>query len=163
MEKLFFGELREIYGAEKHQIMIFPLLKKAASSLQLQNALANHLDTTREHITRLEKVFRMLGKRPAARESEAILGIGREAETVIGTTKKGTATRDAGLIVTAQKLEHYEISSYGSLAQMARTLEYDDILDILETILYEEKEFDDLLTALAENYINTEASREYAE
>lgn len=163
MEKLFLQELRELYGAEKHQIMILPLLKKAASCLQLQNALANHLDTTREHSTRLEKIFRMLGKRPVARESEAILGIGREAETVIGMTKKETATRDAGLIVTAQKLEHYEISSYGSLAQLARTLEYDDILDILETTLFEEKEFDDLLTALAENYINTEASREYAE
>jgi ferritin-like metal-binding protein YciE len=163
MEKLFLDELREIYGAEKHQTLILPMLKKAASSLKLQNVLANHLDTTREHITRLEKVFRMLGKKPAARQSEAILGIGREAETVIETTKKGTATRDAGLVVAAQKLEHYEISSYGSLAQLARTLEYDDILDILEATLHDEKEADDLLTALAENYINTEASREYSD
>lgn len=162
MEKLFLNELREIYGAEKHQTRIFPLLKKAASSLQLQNALANHLDTTREHLTRLEKIFRMLGKRPVTRDSETLLCIGREAETMIETTQKGTATRDAGLIVTTQKLEHYEISSYGSLAQLARTLEYDDVLDILETTLYEEKEFDDLLTALAENYINAEASQEDA-
>lgn len=162
MEKLFLNELREIYGAEKHQTRILPLLKKAASCLQLQNALANHLDITREHLTRLEKIFRMLGKRPVTRDPEAILGIGREAETVMETTQKGTATRDAGLIITTQKLEHYEIASYGSLAQLARTLEYDDVLDILETILYEEKEFDDLLTALAENYINAEASQEDA-
>ena len=163
MEKLFLDGLREIYGAEKHQIMILPMLKKAASSLKLQNALANHLDATREHITRLEKIFRMLGKRHVARQSEAILGIGHEAETVIDTTKKGTATRDAGLVVAARKLEHYEIAAYGSLAQLARTLEYDDILDILEDTLYDEKEADDLLTALAENYINTEAGREYSE
>lgn len=163
MEKLFLDELREIYGAEKHQTVILPLLKKAASSLKLQNMLANHLDTTREHIVRLEKIFRMLGKKLVARQSEAVLGIGREAETVIETTEKGTATRDAGLVVAVQKLEHYEISCYGSLAQLARTLEYDDVLDILETTLYDEKEADDLLTALAENYINTEASREYSE
>jgi len=162
MEKLFLDELREMYGAEKHQLMILPLLKKAASSLSLQNVLAHHLDTTREHITRLERVFRLLGKRSVARDSEAILAIGREAETVIGTTRKGSATRDAGLIVVAQKIEHYEISSYGSLAQLARTQEYDDVLDILETSLYEEKEMDDVLTALAENYINVEAGREDA-
>lgn len=160
MEKFFLDELREIYGAEKHQIVVLPLLKKAASSLKLQNMLAYHLDATREHISRLEEIFGLLGKTPEARQSEAMLGIGREAETVIESTEKGTATRDAGLVVAAQKLEHYEISSYGSLAQLARTLEYDDILDILETTLYEEKEADDLLTALAENYINTEASRE---
>ncbi|HVV06059.1 MAG TPA: DUF892 family protein [Puia sp.] len=160
MEKFFLDGLREIYGAEKHQTVVLPLLKKAASSLRLQNMLANHLYTTREHISRLEEIFTMLGISPEARQSEALLGIGREAETVIGTTEKGSATRDAGLIVAAQKLEHYEISSYGSLAQLARTLEYDDVLDILEMTLMEEKEADELLTALAENYINTEASRE---
>jgi ferritin-like metal-binding protein YciE len=163
MEKLFLDELRETYGAEKHQLMVLPLLKKAASSQRLQNILAHHLDTTREHIIRLERVFRLLGKRPVARDSEVMLCIGREAEMAIGTTPKGTATRDAGLIVVAQKMEHYEISSYGSLAQLARTQEYDDVLDILESTLYEEKEFDDLLTALAENYINVEASREDAD
>ena len=160
MEKLFVDELKEIYGAEKHQTFVLPMLKKAASSLKLQNMLANHLYATREHISRLEDIFIILGVSPEARQSEALLGIGREAETVIGTTEKGTATRDVGLVVTTQKLEHYEISSYGSLAQLARTLEYDEVLDILEMTLYEEKEADDLLTALAENYINIEASRE---
>ncbi len=160
MEKLFLDELRELYGAEKHQTLLLPLLKKAASSLKLQNMLANHLDATREHIARLEEIFTLLGAKPEDRQSEALLGIGREAETVIDTTEKGTATRDVGLVVAAQKLEHYEISTYGSLAQLARTMEYDDILDILEMTLYEEKEADDLLTALAENYINPEASKE---
>ena len=162
MEKLFLDELREAYGAEKHQTLILPLLKKAASSLRLQSLLANHLHTTREHITRLEEIFALLQVSPEARPSEGMFGIGREAETVIETTEKGSATRDAGLVMAVQKLKHHEISAYGSLAQMARTLEHDDILDLLELTLYEEKEADDLLTAIAENYINTEASREYS-
>ena len=153
MEKLFLDELREIYGAEKHQTVVLPLLKKAAASLRLQNMLANHLDATREQIGRLEEIFGMLGKDPGARPPEAVLRISRKAETVIETTEKGTAARDAGLVVAVQELEHYEISSYGSLAQWCRTLEYDDILDILEMTLLEEKEADDLLTALTENYI----------
>src|SRR5690349_1711102 len=106
MEKLFLDELKEIFGAEKHQMEVLPILKKAASSLRLQNMLANHLFTTREHISRLEEIFTILGVPPEARQSEALLGIGREAETVIATTEKGTATRDAGLVVAVQKLEH---------------------------------------------------------
>ena len=153
MEKLFLDELREIYGAEKHQIMVLHLLKKAASTQRLQNMLANHLDATREQICRLEEIFGMLGKDAGARPSEAVLEIAREAETVIETTEKGSATRDAGLVVAVQKLERYEITSYGSLARLCRTLEYDDILDVLEMTLHEEKEAADLLTVLAENYI----------
>jgi len=160
LEDLFFEELREIYGAEQHQLQVLPLLKKAASSLKLQNVIASHLDDTREQINRLEILFEKIGQTAEARVSEAILGITRAAEDVITATEKGTATRDAGIIVAVQKLEHYEIASYGSLAQHARTLEYDEMEEILELSLFEEKEADDLLTALAENYINAEARRE---
>jgi len=160
LEGLFLEELKELYGAEKHQLLILPMLKKASSSLKLQNVLASHLDDTREHILRLEGVFATMGQVAEARLSEAILGISREGEIVIEATEKESATRDAGIIVAAQKLEHYEITGYGSLAQHARTLEYDDIEEILESTLVEEKEADDLLTALAENYINIEAAGE---
>jgi ferritin-like metal-binding protein YciE len=160
LEQLFLDELKDIYGAEQHQLLILPLLKKAASSLKLRNVLASHLDDTREQIVRLELIFEKMGSPVEPHASEAILGITREAEMVIEATEKETATRDAGIIVAAQKLEHYEITSYGSLAQHARTLEYDDIEEILELSLYEEKEADDLLTALAENYINNQARRE---
>ncbi len=160
LEALFIDELKELYGAEQHQLNVLPLLKKAASSLKLQNVLANHLDATREHVQRLAVIFEKLGHPVEARMSAAILGIAREAEQVIETTEKSTATRDAGLIVAAQKLEHYEITSYGSLAQHAQTLDWDEIEEILESSLYEEKEQDDLLTTLAENYINKEAGRE---
>jgi ferritin-like metal-binding protein YciE len=160
LEGLFLEELKELYGAEKHQLLILPMLKKAASSLKLQNVLASHLDDTRVHIVRLEETFEKMGQKAEGRLSEAILGLTREGEIVIEATQKGTATRDAGIIVAAQKLEHYEITGYGSLAQHARTLEYDEIEELLELTLFEEKEADDLLTALAENYINIEAKGE---
>ena len=160
LEELFLDELKEAYGAEQHQLQVLPLLKKAASSLKLQNVIASHLDDTREHIRRLENIFEKMGKPAEALISEAIMGLTRAAENIIATTEKATATRDAGIIVAVQKLEHYEITSYGSLAQHARTLEYDEIEEILELSLYEEKEADDLFTALAENYINAEARRE---
>jgi len=160
LEELFLDELRELYGAEQHQLNLLLLLKKAASSLKLQNVLASHLDETREHISRLETVFEKMGYPAEARLSEAVLGITRAAEDVIAGTEKSTATRDAGIIVATQQLEHYEIAGYGSLAQHARTLEYDEVEEVLELSLFEEKEADDLLTALAKNYINTEARKE---
>jgi ferritin-like metal-binding protein YciE len=160
LEQLLLNELRELYGAEKQQLIVLPLLKKAASSLKLKNVLSNHLDDTREHIRRLDAIFGMLYTPAEAHAPETIFGITRETEQVIATTASDTATRDAGLIVAAQKLDHYEISSYGSLATHARTLDLDEVEELLELSLYEEKESDDLLTALAENYINTQASRE---
>jgi ferritin-like metal-binding protein YciE len=160
LEELFLNELRELYGAEQHQLLVLPMLKKAASSQRLRNVLASHLDETRVQIGRLETIFKILGYDIEARTSEAILGITREAEMVIEGTLQETATRDAGIIVAAQKLEHYEITSYGSLANHAATLDHDDIGEILELSLFEEKETDDLLTAVAENFINKEASRE---
>jgi ferritin-like metal-binding protein YciE len=160
LEELFLDELKYLYGAERHQLDILPLLKHAASSQKLKNVLSSHLDDTSEQIGRLEAIFEKTGHRPEAQTPEAILGISREAEKLIAGTTPHSATRDAGLIAAAQKLEHYEITSYGSLAQHARTLDYDEIDEILEISLMEEKEVDDLLTALAENYINGEASQE---
>ena len=160
LRELFLNELRELYGAEKHQLVILPLLKKAASSLKLRNVLSSHLDDTREHIYRLDQVFAKLGVVAETLPPAVIFGITRETELVIATTPSGSATRDAGLIAAAQKMQHYEISAYGSLATYARTMEEEDIEDLLELTLYEEKEADELLTALAENYINVEASRE---
>jgi len=161
-DALFLEELSAIYGAEKYQESILPLLKNAASSLKLRSVLAGHLYDTLEHSTRLEKVFGQFGQRAKGPQTEAILGIAREAEQLIGRTQQGTATRDAGLILAARQLEHYEISAYTSLAQLARRFEYDEIADSLETTLNEEKDADDLLTSLADNYVDPEASRERA-
>src|ERR1700761_25170 len=116
LDMLLLKGLQELYGAEKHQLLVLPLLKKAAASLKLQNVLANHLDDTKEQISRLEEIFEKLGQSPVEILSESVLGITRAAETAIGSTEKTTATRDAALIVAAQQLEHYEITSYGSVA-----------------------------------------------
>jgi ferritin-like metal-binding protein YciE len=160
MQELFLEELKELYGAEKHQLQVLPLLRQAAASQKLKNVFSSHLEDTREQIARLEAIFGKMKISPAARTSEAILGITREVEIVISEMAPGTATRDAGLIVAAQKLEHFEITGYGSLAQHARTLDLDEVDQLLEVSLMEEKEQDDLLTAIAENYINDEAKRE---
>src|ERR1700754_1050482 len=112
LEELFLDELRELYAAEQHQLMVLPLLKRASSSLRLKNVIANHLDDTHEQLLRLEIIFEKMGHSVEARISEAILGLGRAAEAVIEATAQATATRDAGIIVALQKVEHYEITSY---------------------------------------------------
>jgi ferritin-like metal-binding protein YciE len=160
LEELFLDELKDLYGAERHQLGVLPLLKHAATSQKLKNVFSSHLEETRDQIARLEAIFEKTGHRPEERSPDAIKGIMREAEKVIADTEPQSATRDAGLIAAAQKLEHYEITSYGSLAQHARTLDYNEIDEILETSLMEEKEADDLLTAIAENYVNGDAMRE---
>jgi len=149
----FLDELKQVMGAEKHQLLLFPLLKAAATSLHLKNTMARCLDNVREHISRLEQVFALMGQRPASRQPESILAIGREAEERISGTEKGTSCQDAGLIVLAQQIGQYEIAAYGSLAQLARNLEKDDVLEILETTLNEEKEVDELLIALQDYVI----------
>src|SRR5260221_9176360 len=112
LEELFLDELKEVYGAEQHQLQVLPLLKKAASSLKLKNVLASHLDDTREQISRLEFIFTKMGQPAEARISEAVLGITRDVEEVITATQKSTATRDAGIIVNYLYIEHYVYNSY---------------------------------------------------
>jgi ferritin-like metal-binding protein YciE len=108
-------------------------------------------------------VFELLGEKPLAKKCDAMEGLIQEGEGVIADTEAGSATRDVGLIVSAQKVEHYEIAAYGGLAQLAKTLGRDDIKEILGTTLSEEKETDELLTGIAENNINYEASEEEEE
>ena len=135
-------------------------MKKAATSPELQEAFDTHLQQTQEHVTRLEEVFNLLGEKPQAKKCDAMEGLIQEGESVIEDTEAGSATRDVGLIVSAQKVEHYEIAAYGGLAQLAKTLGRDDIKNILGTTLSEEKQTDELLTEIAENNINYQASEE---
>jgi len=160
LEKFFTDELKDIYWAEKHLVKTLPKMKKAATSVELQNTFAEHLNVTKEHVTRLEQVFELMGKKPQAKKCDAMEGITKEGEGIIEETEDGTATRDVGLILAAQKVEHYEISTYGGLAQLARTLGHNDVAEILETTLAEEKEADETLTGIAENDINYQASEE---
>ncbi len=154
----FCDELKDIYWAEKHLVKTLPKMKKAATSAELQKAFADHLETTKTHVERLEKVFGLLGKKAQAKKCDAMEGITKEGEGIIEETEKGTATRDVGLILAAQKVEHYEISTYGGLAQLARTLGLGGVAELLEATLAEEKEADELLTQVAEESLNYDAS-----
>jgi ferritin-like metal-binding protein YciE len=160
LEDFFKDELKDIYWAEKHLVKTLPKMQKAATSEELKKAFGDHLETTKGHVERLEQAFKMLGEEPKAKKCDAMEGITKEGESIIDDTEAGTATRDVGLILAGQKVEHYEISTYGGLAQLARTLSHDDVAELLETTLGEEKEADQLLTSVAENHINYEAAAE---
>ncbi len=117
----FVDEIKDIYWAEKHIVKTLPKMHKAASSETLKQAFEDHLEETKEHVSRLEQVFQILGEKVQAKKCEAIEGIIKEGDNIVEETKEGTAVRDVGLILAAQKVEHYEISTYGGLAQLDRT------------------------------------------
>lgn len=163
LEKFFVDELKDIYWAEKHLVKTLPKMSKAASTAELKQAFLDHLAQTKEHVSRLEKVFEIMGEKARAKKCDAMDGITQEGEGIIEETEEGTATRDVGLILAGQKVEHYEISTYGGLAQLASTLGREDAAKILRMTLEEEKQTDSLLSKIAENSINYEASTEEEE
>jgi ferritin-like metal-binding protein YciE len=160
LEEFFHDELKDIYWAENHLVKTLPKMAKAASSEELKDAFTEHLAVTKDHVTRLDKVFSLLGQKAEAKKCEAMEGITKEGESIIDDTEDGTATRDAGLIMAGQKVEHYEIATYGALARIASTLGHDDVVKVLESILAEEKEADESLTELADSQVNEQASEE---
>ncbi|MGN6416379.1 MAG: YciE/YciF ferroxidase family protein [Pseudobacter sp.] len=160
LEKYFHDALKDIYWAEKALTKALPKLKRASTTDQLQTAIDTHLEQTREQITRLEEVFQLLGKKAQGKKCEAMEGLVKEGEEAVESTEKGSMTRDVAIIVACQKVEHYEIATYGSLVQLARTMGNADVANVLETTLEEEKETDLLLTSIAENNINWEAEQE---
>lgn len=161
--KFFTDEIKDIYWAEKHLTKALPKMQKAATSEELQDAFATHLQQTQEHVARLEKVFEMLDEKAQAKKCDAMEGLLKEGDSIVEDTEDGTATRDVGLILAAQKVEHYEIATYGALTQLAKTLGREDIANILGETLGEEKETDELLTEIAENDVNYQASNEREE
>lgn len=160
LDKFFMDSLKDIYWAEKHLVESLPEMQEAATTDELQEAFEDHLYATQKHVSRLEKVFRSLGKEPEAKKCEAMAGLVEEAKSVIKDTKDGTMTRDVGLIIAAQKIEHYEIATYGSLVQLARTMDNEDAATLLEKTLWEEENTDQLLTMIAESSVNPMADEE---
>jgi len=160
LQQLFLDEVKDIYWAEKHLLKALPKLQKAATSPELQQAFEKHTAQTQEQIGRLEQVFELLGSAARAKKCEAMEGLVKEAQSVIEDTEKGTATRDVALILAAQKAEHYEIATYGGLKQLATVLGMDEAAGLFDATLNEEKETDQLLTQIAENNVNYEASEE---
>ena len=157
---LFMDELKDIYWAEKHLVKALPKMQKAASSEELAGAIEEHTQVTKEHVNRLEQIFEMLGVRASGKKCEAMEGLIAEGQTMIEDTDEDSAVRDAGLIIAAQKIEHYEIASYGSLCALANKMGQSQIVSLLEQTLSEEKETDHHLTEIAESSINEEAAAE---
>ncbi len=160
LRELFIEELKDIYWAEKHLVKALPKMKKAATSEELASAFEEHLAVTEEQVKRAEQVFDLMDMTPRAKKCEAMDGLVKEAQGIIEDTPKGSAVRDAGLIIAAQKVEHYEIAAYGSLVQLAKTMGENEVADLLQVTLDEEKETDQLLTELAVSGINISADNE---
>lgn len=163
MNKFFKDQLKDIYWAEKKMVTTLPAMHNASTTQELKNAFASHLDQTKQHVGRLEKVFKMIGEKAEAAKCPAMDCIVTEGENIISETHNDSAQRDVGLIFAGQKAEHYEIASYGGLTALAKKLGKDDVADLLHKTLTEEKEADKLLTEIAEKYISYKTSREPVE
>jgi ferritin-like metal-binding protein YciE len=160
LNELFIDELKDIYWAEKHLTSALPKMAKASTSDELRTAIQNHLAETENHVIRLEQTFRAIGEKAVAKKCEAMAGLIKEGDEIISDTKKGSITRDAGIISAAQKVEHYEIASYGTLKTLAGVLGYDEAAELLDATLREEKNADNLLTQIAESGVNQSAKNE---
>ena len=159
LRDLFEDELKDIYWAEKALTKAIPKMIKNATAEELVSALTDHLEVTKGHVDRLEESFNILGKPARAKKCEAMAGLVKEAEEIMEDTEEGVV-RDAGIISAAQKVEHYEIASYGTLCAFAKTLGEDEVISLLQQTLEEEKEADQKLTQIAESSINAEAVQE---
>lgn len=155
--KLFEDELKDIYWAEKALLKAIPKMIDNATSEDLIAALTNHLSETEEQVTRLEQVFESFDKKAKAVKCDAMEGLIKEAESIMEECEPG-AMCDAGIISAGQKIEHYEIASYGTLRQFAETLGLDEAAELLQTTLDEEKAADETLTEVAVSAINVEAA-----
>lgn len=159
LRELFVDSLKDIYWAEKALTKALPKMAKNADSENLINAINDHITVTEEQVSRLEQVFDLIGEKASAKKCEAMEGLIKEGESIMEETQPGPV-RDAGIIGASQKIEHYEIATYGTLAAFAQTLGEDQAMQLLQQTLEEEKEADTLLTEAAYNNINFEASEE---
>lgn len=155
--KFFVDELKDIYWAEKHLAKALPKMKKAATSPELAAAFEKHAEETQGHVATLEQVFELLGEKASAKKCDAMEGLIEEGKGILEETELGVV-RDAGIIAASQKIEHYEIASYGTLRQFAETLGLEEAAALLEETLDEEKGADKKLTDVAVNAVNFDAA-----
>lgn len=156
LSDLYVAELQDMYSAEKQLTRALPKMAKAASNPELRSALEEHLQVTQTQLERLETILGNLGKKPGKNKCEAMQGLVEEGKELIDMDGEDII-RDAGLIVAGQKVEHYEIASYGSLATFAKLLGREEDADLLGQTLEEEKEADQKLNQIAENGLNQQA------
>lgn len=159
LRELMIDGLKDTYWAEKALTKALPKMAKNACAPELVKALNSHLAETENQVSRLEKVFELLGEPARAKKCEAMEGLIKEGEGIIKDTETGPV-RDAGIIGACQKVEHYEIATYGTLLSFARILDEMKVADELERTLQEEKNADSKLTTVAETNINFDAAME---
>jgi ferritin-like metal-binding protein YciE len=159
LQQLYIDELRDLYNAENQLLKALPKMAKAASSEDLKDAFEKHLEQTKGHVERLEQVFEQLGEKPKGKTCRAMKGLIEEGSEIL---KEGgeQSVVDAGIIVAAQKVEHYEIAGYGSVRTFAHLLGQNKAAELLQATLDEESETNELLNRLAESIINPDAVKE---
>jgi len=159
LQKLYTDELRDLYNAENQLLKALPKMAKAASSEELKEAFEKHLEQTKGHVKRLEQVFEELDEKPKGKTCRAMKGLIEEGSEILQQDGEESIL-DAGIIVAAQKVEHYEIASYGSVRTFAHLLGQNKAAELLQTTLDEESETNKLLNRLAGSTINPEALME---
>jgi len=157
LRELFEDSLKDIYWAEKALTKALPKMIKNATSEELVSAITDHLEVTKTHVTRLDDVFAAIGVKAQAKKCEAMDGLIKEGEEIMESTEEGMV-RDAGIIAAGQKVEHYEIATYGTLCAFAKVLDETEAADLLMQTLNEEKEADAKLSEVAESSINLQAA-----
>ncbi|HEX4706365.1 MAG TPA: ferritin-like domain-containing protein [Candidatus Udaeobacter sp.] len=159
LKTLYVDELRDLYNAESQLLKALPKMAKGATSEELQEAFEKHLEQTKTHVQRLEEVFEEVGEKPKSKTCKAMRGLIEEGSEILKENGEESVI-DAGIIVAAQKVEHYEIASYGSVRTFAQLLGKDRSAELLQTTLDEESEANELLNKLAEDIVNPEALME---
>src|SRR3984893_14179456 len=156
LKDLYIDELKDLYSAESQLVKALPKMAKAASFDELRHGFEEHLEQTKGHVQRLEKIFQALGESPKGKKCKGMEGLIEEGSEVMEEDYEGSVL-DAALIGAAQRVEHYEIAGYGTVRSMAETLGESDHVSLLEETLEEEKETDEKLTELA-GQINAQAN-----
>lgn len=160
LEKFFNDSLKDIYWAEKALVKALPEMQKAATTEELKSAIGEHIVQTKGQVQRLDQVFELFGKKAQGKKCDAMEGLIKEGESMVEETEEGSMTRDAAIIMAAQKVEHYEIATYGGLVSLAKTLGNEEAAGLLQETLEEEKQTDEGLTEIAEGSINWAAEQE---
>ncbi len=158
LDELFLEELKDLYSAENQLIKALPKMAKATSSDELKSAIEHHWQQTKNHASRLEEAFKELGQQPVQVTCKAMKGLIEEGDEMIQKADK-SAARDAGIIGSAQRVEHYEIAAYGTAQSHASVLGYNRVSELLQETLGEEKEADMKLNQIAEDSVNAEANQ----
>ena len=159
LEQLYISELRDLYSAENQLLKALPKMAKAASSDELRSAFEKHLKQTKQHVERLEQIFEQLDQSPKGKTCRAMKGLIEEGSEILEEDGEDSVL-DAGIIVAAQKVEHYEIAGYGSARTFANLLGQDEAAELLQSTLDEESDTNENLNQLAENIVNPEALTE---